>query len=187
MKKIILIIITITFYCRPFAQIPIYDSTRVYDIVTDADTSFYLFPPDKPCITPGEYGFAPPMVMVQEYVSTDTVTVYGVAIPLRNTCESRWTIADTNSNYRAMLMTRVGPSPFNTSAYSMNLVDTVTLNRSHPRFCWFKYEDTCKHNIFNAPCYEFYFDTPLQINRMVDTFYVGRDWTDLNGCYIAVH
>ena len=62
---------------------PLYDSTRVYDTVTDGD-DYYLFPPFKPCIMPWRYDWAPHNVLVQEYVATDTVTVYGVAITLDN-------------------------------------------------------------------------------------------------------
>ena len=151
------------------------DTNRVYDVVTD-DDSFYLFPSFKPCFTPGVYHWAPVRVMLQEYVATDTVTVYGVAV----TVENRYGTLDANNpnyntEYRALLMNRVGPSPTNNQAFSMEQIDTVSLFRSHPRFCWFRYEDDCdKEKYLVAPCYEFYFDTPEQINRIVDTFYVGR-------------
>jgi hypothetical protein len=63
----------------------------------------------------------------------------------------------------------------------MELVDSVTLNRSHPRFCWFRYDDNCDSaKSLVAPCYEFYFDTPEQMNRMMDTFYVGRFYDSEN-------
>ena len=115
---------------------------------------------------------------MQEYVATDTVTVYGVAI----TMEERDNFLNLNSLvysriYKPMLMRRTGPSPINTYAYSFSIIDSVTLYRSHPRFCWFLYEndDTCSNkNPMTVPCYEFYFDTPAKINRMTDTFYVGR-------------
>ena len=72
-------------------------------------------------------------------------------------------------------MNRLGPSPVNHYDASMELVDSVSLGRAHPRFCWFRYEDECdEKKVMNAPCYEFYFDTPQKINRVMDTFYVGR-------------
>ncbi len=152
------------------AQMPIYDSSRVYDIVTDTD-DFYLFSMPKPCFNPCPYVWNPISRIVQEYVVTDTVTVYGVAIPLKNNTSNP--IRDTISFYQALLMKKLGPFPGNNHGYSFENIDSVTLNRSHPRFCWFEYEDSCKH-FLTAPCYEFYFDTPEQINRMTDTFYVGR-------------
>ncbi len=165
--------IIMLFYSNLFSQTPIFDSTRVYDTVTDAD-SFYLFSTSKPCFTPGMYNWAPAIVMVQEYVPSDTVTVYGVAIPLMNFYSNN-PICNNLTEYQALLMSRQGPSTINEWAYSMNIVDSVTLNRSQPRFCWFLYEDSCdKTNTLLTPCYEFYFDTPEQINRMTDTFYVGR-------------
>ena len=152
------------------AQKPIYDSSRVYDIVTDTD-DFYLFSMPKPCFNPCPYVWNPISRIVQEYVVTDTVTVYGVAIPLKNNTSNP--IRDTISFYQALLMKKLGPFPGNNHGYSFENIDSVTLNRSHPLFCWFEYEDSCKH-FLTAPCYEFYFDTPQQINRMTDTFYVGR-------------
>ena len=160
--------------CNSFAQTPIYDSTRVYDTVTDVDT-FYFFSTPKPCINPVPFSGAMMGVMVQQYVPTDTVTVYGVAIPLRHLLG--YPICDNVSDYQALLTTR-GPSSRTTTNhifYSMYVVDSVTLNRSHPRFCWFRYEDSCdKTKVLTVPCYEFYFDTPGQVSQMVDTFYVGR-------------
>ena len=125
----------------------------------------------KPCFNPCPYVWNPISRIVQEYVVTDTVTVYGVAIPLKNNTSN--SIRDTISFYQALLMKKLGPFPGNNHGYSFENIDSVTLNRSHPRFCWFQYEDSCKH-FLTAPCYEFYFDTPQQINRMTDTFYVGR-------------
>ena len=164
--------------CSSLVQAQIRDSARVYDIVTDAD-DFYLFAPAKPCFHHiGIYDWAPQTVMLQEYVSACTVTVYGVAI----TCEKmRYGLFDTNQSYcwdyRALLMNRIGPSPINPYAFTFALVDSVSLCRSHPRFCWFQYinNNNCtEKDTLTAPCYEFYFDTPAQINRTSDTFYVGR-------------
>ena len=171
MKKVFITLFTVTMVWNSVsAQNPIYDSARVYDIVTDTDL-FYLFANPKPCFNPCPYSWAPVSRMVQEYVVTDTVTVYGVAVPLRNKTSNP--IRDSISFYRALLMRKTGY--MGTQGYSFQYVDSVTLNRSHPRFCWFYYEDPCdKERNLTAPCYEFYFDTPQQINRMMDTFYVGR-------------
>ncbi len=173
MKKISLALFLSLMAEWAYAQTPIFDSTRVYDTVTDADT-FYLFPSFKPCMEPCAWTEAPTPTAVQEYVTSDTVTVYGVAIPLRNAYGTP--INDTLSLYQALLMTGE-PSPI-VSSYvtfrTMTVVDSVSFNRSHPRFCWFLYKDDCKTDSLVAPCYELYFDTPAKINRMVDTFYVGR-------------
>ena len=158
-----------------FVQAQLHEQGRVYDIVTDADT-FYLFPSFKPCFTPQKYVWAPLTVMMQEYVSTDTVTVYGVAI----TVENHWSpsLDDQNENYnkkyRALLMRRLGPSPISNHV-SMEFIDSVSFKRAHSRYCRFMYEDECdEKKTLVTSCYEFYFDTPEQINRMTDTFYVGR-------------
>ena len=172
MKKIAAYLSVIIICCGVSAQNPIYDSARVYDVVTDAD-SFYLFSTPKPCFNPCTYEWAPAGRIVQEYVTADTVTVYGVAIPLKN--KTSTPIRDNIDFYRALLMKKLGPHPQNVHGYSFQTVDSVTLNRSHPRFCWFTYEDPCgDYKNYTVPCYEFYFDTPTQINRMTDTFYVGR-------------
>ena len=156
------------------AQNPVYDSSRVYDIVTDTDT-FYLFSTPKPCFIEDSYTWtwAPYPVLLQTYYTSDTVTVYGVAITFENNNSTNHIVYDTISNYQALLMKPLGPSF--SHFYGFSPVDSVTLNRSHPRFCWFLYEDDCDDkNDFLAQCYEFYFDTPEQINRMTDSFCVGR-------------
>ena len=159
-------------------QAQIRDTTRVYDTVSASDT-FYLFPATRPCINPNiseSSFFVTSNATV--YVATDTVTVYGVALTIEE--NNGYLYADHpvyGRHYRALLLNRIGISQLNNRAYSFEIVDSVTLYRSHPRFCWFQYEneDTCgDKRPFTAPCYELYFDTPAQINRMTDTFYVGR-------------
>ena len=156
------------------AQNPIIrDASRVYDIVTDADSCYLFFKP-KPCFDGVFTWFTPMNRLLQEYVSSDTVTVYGVAITFETT---HGDLPADNRDFHAFLYRRVGPSyaTSSTQYYEFQPIDTVTLYRSHPRFCWFLYEDSCNEkNTYLAPCYEFYFDTPKQINRMIDTFYVGR-------------
>ena len=159
------------------AQNPIYDASRQYDIVTDADT-FYLFSTPKPCIIPERYTGSPCSILIKKCVSPDTVTVYGVAITFDN--YNHVPYYDNNTNIKVLLKTFdsiVGGNHLGYN-YKMHSVDTVTLNRSHPRFCWFNYEDDCDDNkTLLTPCYEFYFDTPEQINRMAGVFFVGFQWT----------
>ena len=160
--------------CTP-AQAQFDNRSRMYDIVTDIDT-FYLFSNPKPCFEEGDYDWigAHSGMLLQEYVALDTVTVYGVAVTFDN---YTGLMPATDNTFQAWLFKCDGLSysTVSTQYYEFRPVDSVTLNRSHPRFCWFYYEDTCnKENCFTAPCYEFYFDTPQQINRMKDTFYVGR-------------
>ncbi len=170
MKRFVLLILMICAFASAQAQTKVNDSTRVYDTVTDADT-FYLFQTPKPSITPrqwlpGCYGGA----ILQDYVTTDTVTVYGVAITFRNEFGA---VYDTVSAYRALLMN--GREHSTGYHYSMQLIDSVSLNRSHPRFCWFKYTNDENNKLdLVTPCFEFYFDTPKRINRICDTFSVGR-------------
>ena len=161
--------------CNTFVQAQIHDVTRVYDTVTDADP-FYLFSTFKPCFNPGRYDWAPSPVMLQEYIASDTVTIYGVAITVENHFSPTLDAnnANTNMRYRALLMDYLGRSPIHNHAFSFELIDSVSLRRAQPRFCWFLYEDSCDNtNSLVAPCYEFYFDSK-QINRMTDTFFVGR-------------
>ena len=114
--------------------------------------------------------------MLEEYIIPDTVTVYGVALTMRNAI-SQFEINYNTTPIQALLMVQ-GGLPYDDHHYSMQIVDTVSLIRSHPRFCWFQYKNnnSCTNrDTLNAPCYELYFDTPFQINRMTDTFYVGME------------
>lgn len=156
-------------------QTPVYNPLKVYDTVTEADSCYLFFTP-KPCIDrePG-YEFMPAFVFVQEYMTSDTVTVYGVAVTVKNQ-RTQVPIYNNCSTIRALMTIKLGINPNNSNYYRMQQVDTVTLFRSHPRFCWFKYEDDCKQQSWTEPCYELYFDTPAQINTMTDTFYVGLEY-----------
>ena len=173
-KHLIFIRMVLMICCGTSMQAQIDNPSRVYDIVTDTDT-FYLFPKPKPCFDGVFYwAFTPVNRMLQEYVVHDMVTVYGVAITFENELGP---LPVDDSSFQACLYECIGHSfaDRNTQFYEFQPVDTVTLNRSHPRFCFFLYEDSCdKANTFLSPCYEFYFDTPEQINCMTGTFYVGR-------------
>lgn len=157
--------------CSLSAQSLLYNPAHVYDTVTDS-VSYYYFPLPKPCFEPTTYGFATGDILLQEYVTSDTLTVYGVALTFTN--EYGDPIYDDFTGIQGVLMTPLGPSWG--YYYAMQPVDSVTLNRSHPRYCWFVYEDDCNEKqSMTVPCYEFYFDTPEQINQMTDTFYVGYE------------
>ena len=180
-KSFSVIIFLMMSFCA-MAQNPIYDASRQYDIVTDADT-FYSFSTPKPCIHPERYVFSPGTVLMQEYISSDTVIVYAVAITFENEYSSSQ-FYDTCTGIKAMLNIPQGRIGGNNLGYDhrMNIIDSVTLYRVHPHFCWFRYADPCGDNkVLLTPCYEFYFDTPDQIDRMSDTFYVGFRW--INGRY----
>lgn len=172
-KYILTLMLLMTACCSSWAQTPLVDTTRLYDTVNDNE-QFYLYPVPKPCIAPTTYNVVPGRVLLQEYVVPDTVTVYGVAITVSN--DYGIPIYEDFTGVQALVMTPLGPSPMGGNYCSMQLVDTVTFNRSHPRFCHFRYEDDCddKTPLF-APCYELYFNTPARINRMTDTFYVGME------------
>lgn len=167
------------------------DPTRVYDTISDFDSCYFYSHP-KPCIVPSKNPDFPSFMLMQEYVATTNITVYGVAITFAKDRYSN-PIFDNNIDYQAVLTTYLGPSPYS-GHISMQPVDTVTLNRSHPRFCWFAYKnyDTiCKESSVTptfpcndttycngiVPCYELYFDTPAQINTVTNTFYVGMLWS----------
>ena len=174
MKRIVLIFVVLLLCGSASMQAQIDDPSRVYDVVTDT-ASYYLFSKPKPCFDGVYYwAFTPTNRMVQEYVVHDTVTVYGVAITFENNLGP---MPEEDTSFHVWLFKYKGPS-FATSTtqyYEFLPIDSVRLNRSNPRFCWFLYEDTCeKENTYQTPCYEFYFDTPEQINRVTDTFYVGR-------------
>ena len=174
MKRRILTATILALACcySAMAQSLLNNPARVYDTVTDADSCYLYFAP-KPCIEPLVRTGVPNKIMLMEYIIPDTVTVYGVAITMRNKLSNQ--LYDNDINLQAKLMTPGGPG-VDSFHVSMNPVDTVTLYRSHPRFCYFLYEDDCNtKSPLPAPCYEFYFDTPAQINRMTDTFYVGME------------
>lgn len=195
MKKIYIIlqVLIAAVYGNVCAQSVLCDTTRVFDTVTDQD-SFYFFSSPKPCFIPTQCDIYPECVMLQEYVTHDSLTVYGVAITVRDWHNTP--ICDNSNFFQAMLMTCLGPSQLQTELstaghYSMLPIDTVNLSRAHTRFCWFNYDNggcnidsiennPCKNHPDNCleirPCYELYFDTPQQINVMTDTFYVGIEW-----------
>lgn len=192
MKKFFFQLVMFMAMCsNTWAQSLLSDPTKIYDTISDLD-SCYLFYNPKPCFlsVPERGGLYGGSVMVQEYSATDSVTVYGVALTFEYL--NRTSILDTSTEFQALLMSYAGISPINPTHYSMQLVDSVTFNRSHPRFCWFHYDNDkcntasivqipCENHPEEcseiAPCYELYFDTPQQINVLSDTFYVGLEWS----------
>lgn len=180
MKKSFIIWVACVAGCVAAVQAQIDSPSRVYDVVTDND-SCYFFSDPKPCFDEGvfHWAWAPTNMLLQEYVAPGPMTVYGVAITFENLMGS---LPLNDTSLKVCLYKRVGPgvSSPNTDYYEFTPVDMVTIDCAHPRFCWFLYEDACNEkNHFQAPCYEFYFDTPKQINLVTDTFYVGRrlDWS----------
>ena len=173
-KRCFIVLVLVLMACGGLsAQTPL-GYFHTFDTVTDAD-SCYLFYLPKPCFFPNTYQTAPGRVLLQEYVVTDTVTVYGVALTFWNKLNNP--IYNNSTFIQARLMTMLGPSTY-PNHYTMQPIDTVTLNRSHPRFCWFMYKSDSECPVKDtmiASCYELYFDTPAQINRMTDTFYVGLE------------
>lgn len=180
MKRKCLIFALLVFSIDVIAQSPVYDSTRVYDVVSDGDSCYYFSTP-KPCIKPVKQGWlAGYGRLVQQYVTSDTLTVYGVAFTLYNGYDNYNPFHYNQIHLRALINTPHGRMSTTNLGfdYIMYTEDTVTMNRSHPRFCWFEYKDDCgSEKSMTVPCYELYFDTPDHINLMTDTFYVGYEQT----------
>ena len=160
----------------------VYESARVYDVVTDTDSCYYFTAP-KPCVKPVQQGWlAGYRRLVQQYVTNDTLTVYGVAFTVYNDVQRYNPYHANQTHFRAIINTlreHTDEPVYATYEYIMDLEDTVTMNRAHPRFCWFLYKDDCNvAKSMTVPCYELYFDTPDHINVMNDTFYVGYEWSE---------
>ena len=181
MRHFFLIFLLFLFSIGSIAQNPVYDSTRVYDVVSDGDSCYYFTTP-KPCIKPAKLGWLQGYSrLVQQYVTSDTLTVYGVAFTVYNGYDNYNPFHYDQIHIRALVNTPHGrmSMPNGGHDYIMYTDDTVTMNRSHPRFCWFEYKDDCGiEKSMTVPCYELYFDTPDRINLMTDTFYVGYERTD---------
>ena len=182
MKKIALtLLLSVLFSSVVCAQsYYVCDTTRVYDVVKMTDTC-YLHDAITPCFMPWQYDNGPACTMAKEFVANDTVTVYGVAYTIENRIGNHL-LPRSLKDIVALLFKPNGDSPYNPYARSLQLLDSVTFNRAHPRFCWFLYEDPCDvYKPLTVSCYELYFDTPMKINKVVDTFYVGRHLTFVDG------
>lgn len=190
MKRFCLVLIAIWAYINVAAQVNVpdavgvYESARVYDVVTDTDSCYYYTVP-KPCIKPVPQGrLSGYRRLVQQYVTSDTLTIYGVAFTVFNTTSYPGgnPFHANQTHFRAIINTlfeHTANPVYATYEYIMHLEDTVTMNRAHPRFCWFLYKDDCNvAKSMTVPCYELYFDTPDHINVMNDTFYVGYEWSE---------
>lgn len=187
MKRFCLILIAFVAYFNASAQVNVpdasgvYESTRVYDVVTDTDSCYYFTTP-KPCIKPVQQGWlAGYSRLVQQYVTNDTLTIYGVAFTVYNDNQGHNPYHANQTHFRAIvnsLREHTSNPAYYLYDYIMDTEDTVTMNRAHPRFCWFQYKDGCNvEKSMTVPCYELYFDTPDHINLMTDTFYVGYEWS----------
>ena len=86
-------------------------SLMAQDIVTRADTDIYMFNPlpmGNDLRGRASYSACGPLyggIMVQQYVPQDTVTVYGVALTMRNK-NNKGSFININPTYRAVLMQR---------------------------------------------------------------------------------
>lgn len=159
------------------------------DVMTRFDTNYYMFNPMPSSVQyrnqtwplrSEELGLG---VLMQYYYSPDTVTVYGVAITIRNHNQYEccpWGLPD-QEEYFVQLMTPnndyyvTNPNPMGYTALTM--VDKSYLSNGVIKECLFRYDATSPQvESHLTKCVEVYFNTPMQINRMVDTFYVGRTW-----------
>ena len=120
-------------------------------------------------------------IQLQQYIPQDTVTVYGVALTMRNTYHNG-SFVNIIPTYRAVMMERAAGMP-DSNEYGgifrpLQYVDSITLQRENIKQCLFRYEfeRPGAPHISDLPCVEFYFNTPMKINRMTDTFYVGREY-----------
>ncbi len=191
MKKIVLLIVSALYIIPSQAQ----------DVVTLQDTDIYLFNPlpaakdlRKVRIEQTSLGSAIPLrniegILVQQYIPHDTVTVYGVAMTFDNFYHPDgvdFFQYAQGMHYNAVLMERTpgrGDSiyipPYNTPVVyrPLHYVDSLQVTDSALiKYCHFQYEfDLPSPNTWEVPCYEFYFNTPMQIFSTADTFYVGRE------------
>ena len=192
MKRILLVIscfIVLFTLCIP---------VQAQNVVTVADTDIYLF---NPMPNKGQdlhmrnYGSGlscgplPIGLVLQQYVPQDTVTVYGVALTMRNYYRNG-SFDNIVPTYRAVMLERAAGTtdviyhhPSNpivpiTIERALQYVDSVTLLPNNIKQCLFRYEveRPAPPHTSDLPCVEFYFNKPRKINRMADTFYVGREF-----------
>ena len=158
-------------------------SVMAQDVMTMADSGVYMFNPlptkDLRVRVQGlSCGPLPGGLLVQQYVPQDTVTVYGVALTMRNNCRNG-SFDSIIPVYRAVLMQRAAGTvdlPF-PPRRTLSYVDSITLAPDNIKQCLFRYQfQSPSPYTSDMPCVEFYFNTPMQINRMSDTFYVGREY-----------
>ena len=165
---------------------------QAQEVVTVADTDIYMFNPmpnKGQDLHMRDYGSGlscGPMLggfKLQQYVPQDTVTIYGVALTMRNTYQNGSFDSINPKGYRAVMMERAtGTSDDDTYPYfitrTLQYVDSITLHPDNIKQCLFRYdvERPAPPHFDDYPCVEFYFNTPMKINRMTDTFYVGREF-----------
>ena len=186
MKRILLVIscfIVLFTLCIP---------VQAQNVVTVADTDIYLFNPmpnkgqDLHMRNYGSGLSCGPMfggLMLQQYVPQDTVTVYGIALTMRNTNQNG-SFDNIIPTYRAVMMERAAGTTdddrYTVVERALQYVDSITLHPDNIKQCLFRYdvERPAPPHFDDYPCVEFYFNTPRKINRMTDTFYVGREYFD---------
>lgn len=171
--------------------------SQAQDVVTLQDTDIYMFNPlpvgkDLRKSWAHHNPFEASRIIVQQYVPSDSVTVYGVALTFENLFDNGVSIFNSGMPYTAVIMERRQGRGDSVDAISssvvyrpMQYVDSLPLaDSSHIKRCLFEYRFDLPGDIScQVPCYEFYFNTPERINRMTDTFYVGRGAANANGVF----
>ncbi len=159
---------------------------QAQEVVTLADTDIYMFnpiPTNKDLQGRAPYSQCGPLsggIIVQQYVPQDTVTVYGVALTMRNT-QRNGSLDSIRQTYRAVMMQRAAGMPddntYTVLTRPLQYVDSISLKPDNIRQCLFRYEfDLPNPYTADLPCVEFYFHSPQQMDVMTDTFYVGREY-----------
>ena len=152
--------------------------------MTFQDTAVYMINPVTNCLSNrAGSGVHFAGLLLQQFVPHNRVTVYGIAITMRDprSIDSIY----QNPKYTAVLMQRapgatdsVHYASYATVTYrTLRYLDSVQLDSTQHvglNYTKFRYEFTCPNKTYvTVPCYEFYFDRPWV---MTDTFYVGRKY-----------
>ena len=187
MKKFFLFLVMVMVIASVSAQ---YHDT----VITYQDTDVYMINPVPSCLSnANNSGTIICGLLLQQYVPHDRVTVYGIAITMRDTRSLDSIYQYTG--YTAVLMQRapgatdsVHYASYGTVTYrTMRYLDSVQLDSTlHVGFNYtkFRYEFSCpKPSVKTVPCYEFYFDRPWV---MTDTFYVGRKYGNPDILYVTI-
>ena len=152
------------------------------DIMTEFDTSCYMMHPLPATRSWGGNNIAPKIsaaYSMQQYIALDTVTVYGVAITVKNTFDSVDLTGGSSHRYTALLMVEDDSIPtyadLGVTFHTFTYLDSLRMQDTTVKKSLFRYSITSPHaEELVKPCYEFYFNTPMKINRLAGTFYVGR-------------
>jgi hypothetical protein len=154
------------------------------DIITRFDTSVYMFHPYPSEARWGASDIEPhitPCYCMQQYYAPDTITIYGVAITLRNRRDSVDLTGGSSLRYTALLMQEDDSIPpfydteWGYTYHTFKHLDSLRMHDSTIKKSLFRYDiNTPSSSELIKPCYEFYFNTPMKVNRVVGSFFVGR-------------